>query len=96
MGTGLFDDRPHRVEQAAADALVRVADVFGDQREQDPPDPAVRHLPGEHVEKVEKRRLSARGDGDVFRADLPAEGFAEQAGDGGDEVADCRAADRSW
>ena len=41
---------------------------------------------GEQVEEEEERGLAAAGDGDVFRADIPAEGLAEKRGDGLDEM----------
>ncbi len=70
------------MEHAAIDALVRVADVFRHQRQQDFFPRAIRHLAGEQVEEQEKRGLSAAGDGGVFRADIPAEGVAKKPGNG--------------
>ncbi len=80
--SGFLDHRRNRAEQVAADALRRVADVFRDQRQQDLLATAIRHPSGQQVEQEEKRRLPARRDGDVFRAEIPAEALPEESGDG--------------
>ena len=83
---GFFDQRGDGAEQVAAGALVGVADVFGDEREQDFAAAAVGHRSGEQVEEEIEGGLAAAGDADVLRAELPAEGLAEEGGDGLDEM----------
>ena len=84
---GFHDAGRDGVEEVAIDALVGVADVFWDERQEDAPAGAIGgHAPGEQVEEEEKSGLTAGGDGDVFLADLPAERIAAHGGHGVEEA----------
>ena len=85
VGAGDFDEWGDGVEESAVDALVGVSDVFRDEREEDPAVVSIRHFSGEEIEEEEESGLAAGGDGDVLRADVPAERVAEELGDGVEE-----------
>ncbi len=65
-------------KQIRFEALVRVADVFRRERQQNLPATPARKRAGKEVEQVEEGALTAAGDGDVLRPDRPPEFTLQQ------------------
>jgi hypothetical protein len=61
--------------------LVGIADVLRGQREEDLAAASASESPGQQVKQTKERALAAGGDGDVLRADVPAEGALQQFGE---------------
>ena len=73
------------VEEGVTNALVGIADVFGDEGEEDFFAEGVGERAGEGVEEEEEGGLASVGDGDVFGGDGPVEAVAEEGGEVFDE-----------
>ena len=81
----IFDLGSAGNEQVRCDAGVGIPDVFRGEWQQDFFEGAIGLWAAEHVEQVEKGGLTAVGEGDVLRADVPAKRAVQKLGQGGDE-----------
>ena len=79
--TDQFDPRLNRCEDLAPQGLIRVTDVFGNERQQDLLVASVGVMPGQGVEQEKESRLTSDRDRHILRSDVPAELAAEQGGD---------------
>ena len=81
MLTGQIDTWLDRAKQLTADRLIRIADVFGHQRQKDFLVASVTEGTGQGVEQKEKGGLPTHGNRDVFGSNRPAEFTTKQIGE---------------
>ena len=80
-----FYFRFSRNEEIISQADISIADILGSERQKDFTMRAVGHNAGKHVKEKEESGLTAIGESDILRADIPAKLIVEHFSQGRDK-----------